>query len=93
VRLSAQDRRYRLSARVQQAAKWFSCKALEIRRAWLGFGALGVVSAYKKCARVVGDVIGKYHPHGDQSVYYAMVRLAQANRSRQRDPGARKHRN
>jgi topoisomerase IV subunit A len=32
---------------------------------------------YKKCARVVGDVIGKYHPHGDQSVYDAMVRLAQ----------------
>jgi len=34
-------------------------------------------SAYKKSARVVGDVIGKYHPHGDQSVYDAMVRLAQ----------------
>ncbi len=32
---------------------------------------------FKKCARVVGDVIGKYHPHGDQSVYDAMVRLAQ----------------
>lgn len=32
---------------------------------------------YKKCARVVGDVIGKFHPHGDQSVYDAMVRLAQ----------------
>lgn len=31
----------------------------------------------KKCARVVGDVIGKFHPHGDQSVYDAMVRLAQ----------------
>ncbi|WND01984.1 DNA topoisomerase IV subunit A [Temperatibacter marinus] len=34
-------------------------------------------TGYKKCARVVGDVIGKYHPHGDQSVYDAMVRLAQ----------------
>jgi topoisomerase-4 subunit A len=34
-------------------------------------------SAFKKCARVVGDVIGKYHPHGDQAVYEAMVRLAQ----------------
>ncbi|THD37028.1 MAG: DNA topoisomerase IV subunit A [Sphingomonas sp.] len=34
-------------------------------------------AAYKKSARVVGDVIGKYHPHGDQSVYDAMVRLAQ----------------
>jgi topoisomerase-4 subunit A len=32
---------------------------------------------FKKCARVVGDVIGKYHPHGDSSVYDAMVRLAQ----------------
>ena len=32
---------------------------------------------FKKCARVVGDVIGKYHPHGDASVYEAMVRLAQ----------------
>ena len=32
---------------------------------------------FKKCARVVGDVIGKYHPHGDQAVYDAMVRLAQ----------------
>jgi topoisomerase IV subunit A len=32
---------------------------------------------FKKCARVVGDVIGKYHPHGDTSVYDAMVRLAQ----------------
>lgn len=34
-------------------------------------------NGYKKCARVVGDVIGKYHPHGDSAVYGAMVRLAQ----------------
>ncbi|WP_281300248.1 MULTISPECIES: DNA topoisomerase IV subunit A [unclassified Iodidimonas] len=34
-------------------------------------------TGYKKCARVVGDVIGKYHPHGDQAVYDALVRLAQ----------------
>ncbi|MGD0866313.1 MAG: DNA topoisomerase IV subunit A, partial [Rhizomicrobium sp.] len=34
-------------------------------------------SGFKKCARVVGDVIGKFHPHGDQSVYDALVRLAQ----------------
>ena len=34
-------------------------------------------TGYKKCARVVGDVIGKYHPHGDTGVYGAMVRLAQ----------------
>lgn len=33
--------------------------------------------AYKKSARIVGDVLGKYHPHGDFSVYYAIVRLAQ----------------
>ena len=32
---------------------------------------------FKKCARVVGDVIGKYHPHGDTAVYDALVRLAQ----------------
>lgn len=34
-------------------------------------------SSYKKSARIVGDVLGKYHPHGDSSVYMAMVRLAQ----------------
>ena len=34
-------------------------------------------AAYKKSARIVGDVLGKYHPHGDSSVYLAMVRLAQ----------------
>jgi topoisomerase-4 subunit A len=38
---------------------------------------LDPTGAFKKSARVVGDVIGKYHPHGDQSVYDAMVRLAQ----------------
>ncbi|MBO9712770.1 DNA topoisomerase IV subunit A [Sphingomonas sp.] len=38
---------------------------------------LDPAQGYKKCARVVGDVIGKYHPHGDASVYDAMVRLAQ----------------
>ncbi|WP_017669881.1 DNA topoisomerase IV subunit A [Blastomonas sp. AAP53] len=38
---------------------------------------LDPASSYKKSARVVGDVIGKYHPHGDASVYDAMVRLAQ----------------
>src|SRR5690606_30443849 len=38
---------------------------------------LDPATGYKKCARVVGDVIGKYHPHGDQSVYDALVRLAQ----------------
>jgi len=34
-------------------------------------------TGFKKCARIVGDVIGKFHPHGDQSVYDALVRLAQ----------------
>src|SRR5262249_29891285 len=38
---------------------------------------LGPGPAFKKCARVVGDVIGKFHPHGDQAVYDALVRLAQ----------------
>ena len=38
---------------------------------------LDPAQGFKKCARVVGDVIGKYHPHGDQSVYDALVRLAQ----------------
>ena len=33
--------------------------------------------AFRKCAKIVGDVLGKYHPHGDSSVYYALVRLAQ----------------
>ena len=34
-------------------------------------------TGFKKCARIVGDVIGKFHPHGDQAVYDALVRLAQ----------------
>ncbi len=38
---------------------------------------LDPASGFKKCARVVGDVIGRYHPHGDQAVYDALVRLAQ----------------
>jgi len=40
---------------------------------------LGIFSnrPYKKSARIVGEVLGKYHPHGDSSVYYAMVRMAQ----------------
>ncbi len=38
---------------------------------------LDPANGYKKCARVVGDVIGKYHPHGDTAVYETMVRLAQ----------------
>ncbi len=35
------------------------------------------IPGFKKCARIVGDVIGKFHPHGDQSIYDALVRLAQ----------------
>jgi topoisomerase-4 subunit A len=38
---------------------------------------LNPAAAFKKCARVVGDVMGKYHPHGDQAIYDAMARLAQ----------------
>ncbi|HEX8553461.1 MAG TPA: DNA gyrase subunit A, partial [Sphingomonas sp.] len=33
--------------------------------------------AYRKCARIVGDVMGKYHPHGDSSIYEALVRMSQ----------------
>ena len=49
------------------------------RRVLFGMAKLGNFSnsAYKKSARIVGDVLGKYHPHGDSSVYNAMVRLAQ----------------
>ncbi len=49
------------------------------RRVLWAMRALGLnpTSSFKKSARVVGDVIGKYHPHGDQSVYDALVRLAQ----------------
>src|SRR5690606_34530759 len=38
---------------------------------------MGPRSAYKKSARIVGEVLGKYHPHGDTAVYDAMVRMAQ----------------
>lgn len=49
------------------------------RRVLYGMYELGVLSnrAYKKSARIVGEVLGKYHPHGDSSVYDAMVRMAQ----------------
>ncbi len=49
------------------------------RRVLYGMYDLGVFSnrAYKKSARIVGEVLGKYHPHGDTSVYDAMVRMAQ----------------
>lgn len=49
------------------------------RRILYGMMELGITSdkATKKCARIVGEVLGKYHPHGDSSVYGALVRLAQ----------------
>jgi DNA gyrase subunit A len=49
------------------------------RRVLFGMSDLGVLSnkPYKKSARIVGEVLGKYHPHGDSSVYDAMVRMAQ----------------
>jgi len=49
------------------------------RRILFGMDELGVYpdKAYKKSARIVGDVMGKYHPHGDSSIYDAMVRMAQ----------------
>lgn len=50
------------------------------RRILFGMNELGNTSnkPYKKSARIVGEVLGKYHPHGDSSVYYAMVRMAQS---------------
>ena len=50
------------------------------RRVLYGMEKLGNFSTapYKKSARIVGDVLGKFHPHGDSSVYYAMVRMAQS---------------
>ena len=49
------------------------------RRILYSMNELGLTpdKAYKKCATIVGDVLGKYHPHGDSSVYDALVRLAQ----------------
>src|SRR5437867_3446813 len=49
------------------------------RRVLFGMRELGLASnrAYKKSARIVGEVLGKYHPHGDTAVYDTMVRLAQ----------------
>ena len=49
------------------------------RRILYGMSEMGVYSnkPFKKCARIVGDVMGKYHPHGDSSLYEALVRMAQ----------------
>ncbi len=49
------------------------------RRVLYGMNDLGILSnrPYKKSARIVGEVLGKYHPHGDSSVYFTMVRMAQ----------------
>jgi DNA gyrase subunit A len=49
------------------------------RRILFGMGEMGVYSGkpFKKCGRIVGDVMGKYHPHGDSSIYEALVRMAQ----------------
>src|SRR5512137_1420544 len=49
------------------------------RRVLFGMSELGLASnkAYKKSARIVGEVLGKYHPHGDSAVYDTMVRMAQ----------------
>lgn len=54
------------------------CKPVH-RRVIYGMHASGMFpgSPYKKCARIVGDVMGKYHPHGDQAIYSTLVRLAQ----------------
>ncbi len=43
----------------------------------MGEMGLSATSSYRKCAAIVGEVMGKYHPHGDSALYYALVRLAQ----------------
>ncbi|MBR3604453.1 MAG: DNA gyrase subunit A, partial [Candidatus Gastranaerophilales bacterium] len=49
------------------------------RRILFAMNELGMApdKPFKKCARIVGEVLGKYHPHGDSSVYEALVRMAQ----------------
>src|SRR5690606_18201393 len=49
------------------------------RRILFGMQELGMAptSGFKKCARIVGEVMGKYHPHGDSAIYDALVRMAQ----------------
>ncbi|RPH96239.1 hypothetical protein EHM69_02045, partial [candidate division KSB1 bacterium] len=49
------------------------------RRILFGMTELGLGAGrpYKKCARIVGDVMGKYHPHGDSAIYDTLVRMAQ----------------
>src|SRR6201991_4014286 len=49
------------------------------RRVLFGMRAMGLASnrGYRKCAKIVGEVMGNYHPHGDQSIYDALARLAQ----------------
>jgi DNA gyrase subunit A len=49
------------------------------RRVLFGMRSMGLASnrAYRKCAKIVGEVMGNYHPHGDQSIYDTLVRLAQ----------------
>ena len=49
------------------------------RRILYGMNEMGVTpdKAHKKSARIVGDVMGKYHPHGDSAIYESMVRMAQ----------------
>ncbi len=50
------------------------------RRILYAMNELGITpdKPYRKCARIVGDCLGKYHPHGDSSVYQALVRMAQS---------------
>ena len=50
------------------------------RRIIYGMNAMGVTASvsHKKCARITGEVMGKYHPHGDSSIYEALVRMAQS---------------
>ena len=51
----------------------------EMKSSYIDYSMSVIVATqpYKKCARIVGEVLGKYHPHGDSSIYGALVRMAQ----------------
>jgi len=55
----------------------------------MGEMGLSATSSYRKCAAIVGEVMGKYHPHGDMALYDALVRLAQDSRCAIRSSTAR----
>jgi hypothetical protein len=63
-------------ARAARCARWLKPVHRRILYAMYDMGIWGL-APYKKSARIVGEVLGKYHPHGDTAVYDAMARMAQ----------------